>query len=334
MDVSDGEAQILSLLVEHDLGAAVPLADLQREGARFWVFQGDFAVAARSLAARGLLHLTPEETLTLAPQAVDSALALARERRDFYFYYYRDYYPRALVSPAHSEFCRRAFGADLSQEGMTDMATLARLLDGLDLRPGQRVADLGCGSGLISRHIARDRGVHVTGIDQSAPGIACATADCAEDDSLTFRQGDLNDLGALDLDGQFNAVVAIDSVYWVADMQATLAAMCRLLRPGGRLGITITHKHETTPTRPTDPYETRVGQAACALGLKLDIVDVTEATLGYWTRAQAAIADLTPQFETDGIGLIATRLRREAEESFLPLFAEGRVARFLAFARP
>ncbi|WP_405527569.1 class I SAM-dependent methyltransferase [Streptomyces canus] len=115
------------------------------------------------------------------------------------------------------------------------------LLDGLpaDLH-GQRILDLGCGEGLITRALAL-RGGSVVGIDPSPRMIGHARA--AEEATPSGARYDVDDGGSL-------ATVAAGSVEWVTaglslnnvpDLAAAISAVRRVLVPGGRLVFTIPH---------------------------------------------------------------------------------------------
>ena len=105
---------------------------------------------------------------------------------------------------------------------------------------GQRVLDLGCGEGTITRALAA-RGARVLGIDSSPRMIEHALA--AGDDLPTGARYRVDD-------GCTLATVATDSVDWVTaglslnnvpDLDAALAAVRRVLVRGGHLVFTIPH---------------------------------------------------------------------------------------------
>ncbi|WP_380681604.1 class I SAM-dependent methyltransferase [Salinigranum sp. GCM10025319] len=111
--------------------------------------------------------------------------------------------------------------------------------DLLTVDAGDRVLDLGCGTGRLSRQLA-DRGFAVVGVDSSAEMIDRAR-ERHGDDGLQFVHGDARDLpGAFDTQGidavdGFDAVFSNAALHWVpdADHDAVLDGVSRVLRPGG-----------------------------------------------------------------------------------------------------
>lgn len=106
----------------------------------------------------------------------------------------------------------------------------------LDLQPGRRVLDVGCGTGEDVRAMARIVGPagHVVGLDSSATIVEVAAARSASDDlPCEFRVGQAEQL-ELD-DGSFDACRAERVLQHVANPGRAIAEMMRVLRPGGRV---------------------------------------------------------------------------------------------------
>ncbi|HYD12084.1 MAG TPA: cyclopropane-fatty-acyl-phospholipid synthase family protein [Allosphingosinicella sp.] len=113
------------------------------------------------------------------------------------------------------------------------------LLDRLDLQPGQRLLEIGCGWGALAEIAARDYGVHVTGLTLSEEQKAWADARLAKaglSDRADIRLTDYRDV-----EGQFDAVASVEMVeavgreYWPAYLQA----IARALKPGGKAAIQL-----------------------------------------------------------------------------------------------
>ena len=100
--------------------------------------------------------------------------------------------------------------------------------------PGQRILDLGTGTGTLARGFAR-RGAEVTALD-IAPEMLAAAADLAAAEGLQvdFREGGAEATGLPE--GAFEVVAAGQCWHWF-DSAAAAAEARRLLRPEGRIAI-------------------------------------------------------------------------------------------------
>lgn len=109
------------------------------------------------------------------------------------------------------------------------------------LAPGNRVLDLGCGTGALAVSLAQ-RGCHVTGVDSSAAMLAQA-GQRVRDAGLQERVA-LRELGVVELDlafddASFDAVVSTLLFSELSDdeIDYALAECRRILKPGGHLLI-------------------------------------------------------------------------------------------------
>ena len=94
---------------------------------------------------------------------------------------------------------------------------------------GKAVLDLGCAGGFMAEALD-DRGAQVTGIDPAADAIEAARTH-AKERSITYDVGVGEALPYAD--GQFDAVVCVDVLEHVADLQKVLFEVTRVLKPGG-----------------------------------------------------------------------------------------------------
>ncbi|MGW3292183.1 class I SAM-dependent methyltransferase [Streptomyces sp. NPDC001002] len=106
----------------------------------------------------------------------------------------------------------------------------------LDLTPGQRLLDVGCGWGSMAVHAAREHGVSVVGITLSQEQAAYARKRVADEgltDRVEIRVQDYRDVA----DGPYDAISSIGMAEHVgAERYLEYARdLYRLLKPGGRL---------------------------------------------------------------------------------------------------
>jgi ubiquinone/menaquinone biosynthesis C-methylase UbiE len=133
-----------------------------------------------------------------------------------------------------------------------------RLVADLAIKPGERVLDVGCGTGLLAEHIADLVGPdgRVLGVDPLPLRIGLALAKARS--NLTFQVGDAYDLG--DLPSSSCDVVVLNAVFhWLPEKTGPLLAFARLLRRGGRIGIStglkghVTRVHEIMRSALSEP---------------------------------------------------------------------------------
>jgi len=118
-------------------------------------------------------------------------------------------------------------------------ATVA-LLELLGPVKGQRVLDLACGHGLITRHLAR-QGADVVGIDISDPLIAAARhREAKEPLGVTYVRDDVSSPDLLSTD-TFDAATCNFGLSDIDDLANAFANVARLLKPGGRFVFSILH---------------------------------------------------------------------------------------------
>ena len=98
-------------------------------------------------------------------------------------------------------------------------------LDLLDPQRGERILDVGCGDGTLTKKIAA-RGATVTGIDNSLEMIRAAHANGV--DALVVDADDMH------FDGEFDAAFSNAALHWMPAKEAVAAGVFRALKPGGR----------------------------------------------------------------------------------------------------
>ena len=129
---------------------------------------------------------------------------------------------------------------ELRGQGADQAAIREAYLDLLDISPGDRVLDLGCGTGIVARAAARRVGSNgrVVALDPSTVLLALGREIAERDgllDRIEFQIGDARRLPFAE--GTFDVVLAVTSLSHTTDAESTLPGLVRVTRPGGRIGI-------------------------------------------------------------------------------------------------
>lgn len=104
----------------------------------------------------------------------------------------------------------------------------APLIDHLNPQPGERILDVGCGTGHLSAEIAA-RGARVVGIDASPQMVEAARSAYP---GVEFLQADACGFVA---DAPYDGVFSNAALHWIKPPPEAARTMAQSLRPGGRL---------------------------------------------------------------------------------------------------
>lgn len=307
------------------------LPALKQNADWFWLFPDQPCEIVSGLRSKGLVA-GQQPAIRLTEPGRAALRSAAAERNALYRRFYERFYPAARASAAHSEFCKRVFGADLCQDGQVDMAGINHMLEVLDLRPGQHVLDLGCGSGGIARYIAEKTGARVTGLDFAETVITeVRRRDPKGSGNPEFLHGDINALEFAP--STFDAIVSLDTLYWVDDLERTLADLSAILKPGGQLAVFMEHNLENEgSTQNLKPPHTSFAKALAKANLSYTIQDYSAQNVTFWWRIRRAANDLAGEFEREGNEFIAESLLKQAD-LFLPDIEAGRTTRYFYHAQ-
>lgn len=213
------------------------------------------------------------------------------------------------------------------REGTLELAHRAQL------RPGQRVLDVGCGLGGSARHLAAEHGCDVTGVDLTAEYVAVArelSRLIHLDDRVRFEVG-----SALALpfdDATFDVAWTEHAQMNIADKRGLYAEIARVLVPGGRLVFHDIFQGDGGPPHFPVPWAEDASTSFLATpaqvrstleSLDFRVVDWADQTETARTWLEAKLAQPAPVL---GIHLLMGANARAKLENVVRNLAEGRIA--------
>jgi ubiquinone/menaquinone biosynthesis C-methylase UbiE len=132
----------------------------------------------------------------------------------------------------------RRMEAMYATQGMVNRRRV--VVDALQVKAGERVVDIGTGSGFVAYDIADAIGPtgEVVGVDLSEPMMRLGRLRCADKPWVRFEMGEATQLPFPD--NAFDAAVSVQVFEYVREVDTALGEMFRVLRPGGRAAIVST----------------------------------------------------------------------------------------------
>jgi len=144
-----------------------------------------------------------------------------------------------------SDFARALLGDSFHPGGLELTARLGELLE---LKPGDELLDVAAGIGDSAIFLAQRFGCRVTGIDFGAGNVAEARARAEAAGVANLVQFEQGDAERVDYpDAGFDSVVCECAFCTFPDKRAAAAEFGRILRPGGRLGLSDLTRSRALP---------------------------------------------------------------------------------------
>jgi SAM-dependent methyltransferase len=144
--------------------------------------------------------------------------------------------------PAGQRWAERQAAQDILLKPVADL-----VIDRAKLKPGERVIDIGCGSGATAIAFAREVAPsgHVLGVDISGPMLERARQSAPKDLSLEFVLADAT-VYPFESAG-FDVLASRFGVMFFADPTLSFANMRKALRPSGRLAFACWREPRENP---------------------------------------------------------------------------------------
>lgn len=154
--------------------------------------------------------------------------------------------------PVFASLWARAWGeqypAELECYSSCTRQLLAQLVGRVSLKPGDVLADLGCGAGGVGLWLARELGVRLFAIDCSPRAVEIVNQRIPEWGLSGLVETGVGDFSATGLEAAcVDAAISVDALPFASDVDAALNEVHRILRPGGRLVFTTRQLREHSP---------------------------------------------------------------------------------------
>src|SRR5262245_24486989 len=141
-----------------------------------------------------------------------------------------------------------------------------RLVDVAAIKPGDRVLDVACGTGVVTRLVANKVGSagQVVGLDLNAGMLARARASVETAAAIEWRLGSATDIPFAD--ATFDCVLCQHGLQFIPDKAAAVSEMHRVLAARGRTVISVWRSIDHCPWQAAiaDAVERNVGSAQAA----------------------------------------------------------------------
>jgi len=224
-----------------------------------------FTANARSLGDTGRAKGAARFLNLVKHKRRDNDVSTARENIRAHYDLGNDFYS-AWLDPTMTYSSARFRSADDTLE-QAQLHKIHTLLDRLDLQPGQRLLEIGCGWGSLAIEAAK-RGASVVGLTLSAEQKSWADETIAAaglSDRIEIRLQDYRDT-----DEQFDAIASVEMVEAVGQRwwPAYLDCIARNLKPGGKAAlqfISIDHGIFDSYVRNPDFIQAYIFPGGCLL---------------------------------------------------------------------
>ena len=146
------------------------------------------------------------------------------------------------------------------------------LVEMLAPQPGERILDLGCGTGRLANEISK-AGAQAVGVDIDPSMIERARAAYPDVEFVVA------DAARFTCDEPFDAVFSNAAIHWVKDTHGVMATLSEILKPGGRLVVELGGKGNIAAIiRAVDQALESVGHARPGQGLPWYFPSVADFT--------------------------------------------------------
>ena len=289
----------------------------------------DWTEAYDSLKAKGYLRFE-NGLYSLSDKAAGLAAEFRKMKMSSGF---DEWLIKSYQCKTYSRFCKLVYGIDLCQCSMFDKKQLDKLIEVLDLTSASRVLDIGCGVGKIAEYLSDKIGAKIMGVDFAEGIIDRANKRTAmKRDRVSYCVCDMNELNFPP--NSFDTIIAIDTLYFVDDLDEAVGAMKRIVGDAGQMGLFYSQI-----IKPEDPRNllnadsTRLAKALQNNMLSYRTWCFTENEYEIWNKEKKIAEKLKAEFEKEGYADLYESRVEEAEH-LLEIIKDKRESRYLYHIKP
>lgn len=268
------------------------------EFGKIWIgdFKEDWEQAFASLCEKNILSIDSDEySFTDYGQSIKNQIEF---ELPFYKYEYDNFFHMEKESIAHSLFCEKVYGANLSQHGLIDQAELSILIELLQKAQPSKILDIGCGNGRITEWIAEQTQIACVGIDISSEGIQIAQERTKANPLLRFEVGNLNNL---QLTEQYGSVLFLDTLYYSSNMKNTITQVLELLEQGCSIYAYFSQWiMDESYSANLQPDNTYLAKVVHEMNLNYAFTDLSESGKKHWKRKLEVLDLMKKDFIAEG----------------------------------
>lgn len=238
-------------------------------------------------------------------------------------------YTQIDSSNAYKKYCELVHGKSLFQLNMTDITMIEELLGLLNLKENSKVLDLGCGLGGITEYILEKTNSSILGVDFSQKAISIAAKRVEGKSRIKFLAQDIESF--IKSEEKFDAVIAIDSLMFVKDLNDFVSRLISIVLPGGRIGILYTQPAMFNDGETSlEPKYTRLGKALKYNHLRYKAVDFTAKEQEVWGKKIKYAEELKEEFIKENTLELCENCAKEAKD-MLELIKGGMCKKYLYY---
>lgn len=214
-----------------------------------------------------------------------------------FYHEYESFYEMADKSEVFKEYCEKAFGADFSQDGFSDLQEIEFILNMVKLDNHSKVLDIGCGNAKMLKYVQEKTGAYISGFDYSTKAIETAKKNANERSS--FQVGTIGEIEYAQ--EQFDLITSMDTIYFAKNMKKFVSQIYTWLKTGG--SFICGYQEGDIKKKSADADNSILAMALKANEINYEVFDYTKQTYDFLRKKKDVISKMRDNFEREGLSI-------------------------------